>query len=144
MHISKSILLKISGAVWLGVGMMLLNLGAHFLIELGPTGNEWTLICLIILAVMIGQVKGRTVLAKVATRSFHRISAISHRTTIKDLYTRKDFIVIGLMMLLGMSMKSLGLPPAVRGFIDIAVGTGLVQGALRYFRHSVSMSVKSE
>lgn len=142
MHLSKSILLKISGAVWLGVGMMLLNLGAHFLMETGTKDNEWPILGLIILSVMIGQVKGRTVLAKVATRSTARLEAISHKTTIKDLYTKKDLIVVGLMMLLGMSMKSFGLPAAVRGFIDVAVGTGLIQGALCYFRHSVTVKAK--
>jgi hypothetical protein len=142
MRISKPILLKISGAVWLGVGMMLLNLGAHFLMEIGPTGNEWPILGLIILSVMIGQVKGRTVLAKVAARSSARLEAISHKTTLMDLYTKKDLIVVGLMMLLGMSMKSFSLPAAVRGFIDVAVGTGLIQGALCYFRHSVTMKIK--
>src|SRR5690348_4629307 len=107
----KKFLLQIQGVVWLLVGAMLLNLGAHFLLEIKPEGNEMFLIGCIIGAVILGQIKGRTVLTKVAERNFQRIASLPS-TTIKDLYTRKDLIIIGGMMLLGMSMKYFGLPVA--------------------------------
>ena len=138
----KKFLLQIQGVVWLLVGAMLLNLGAHFLLEIKPEGNEMFLIGCIIGAVILGQIKGRTVLTKVGERNFQRIASLSC-TTIKDLYTRKDLFIIGGMMLLGMGMKYFGLPVALRGSIDIAVGTALIQGSLRHFHHSLSHKLES-
>ncbi|HXF29174.1 MAG TPA: hypothetical protein VN457_04935 [Chlamydiales bacterium] len=133
---SHKTLLRISGAVWFAIGLMLLNLGLHFIMEIDPKNNETMIMVLIVSAVLIGHFKGRFMLGKVAAKSFDRISKLPNPTNIQNLYTKGNLIVIGLMMLLGMSIKYVGLSPTVRGFIDVAVGTALIQGSMRYFAFS--------
>ncbi len=124
-----STLYALSGIIWLGVGVMLLNLGLGFLC----TAQEVNYL-LIAIAIIIGFAKGRFVLQKAALRSHERIAKLENPTTLSQLYTRSNILLIAFMMGLGMLMKSLNLPNEIRGFIDTAVGCALMQGSLAYFR----------
>ncbi len=124
-----STLYAISGIIWLGIGMMLLNLGLGFL-----CASQDVNYILIALGIIIGFAKGRFVMQKAALRSHERIAKLENPTTISQLYTRSNILIIACMMGLGMLMKILQLPNDVRGFIDTAVGCALMQGSLAYFR----------
>lgn len=135
MQVSHRTLLNISGIVWLAIGVMLLNLGIRFIMDgsFMQAENQFGAIILIALALITGNIKGRFVLRKAAMRSFERIKLLSNPTPLSNIYSKANYILIGLMMGIGMGMKYLGIPPDVRGFIDIAVGAALIQGALCYF-----------
>ena len=112
-------LLIVSGAVWLVIGTFLLSLGLRFIFE----GSEEAMVRVVLIGVaaLVGGLKGTFVLGKVARRSFDRISAIKEPTSLRDLYTKGNLVVIAFMMMLGMGMKYIGLAPLVRGFIDVGV-----------------------
>ncbi len=46
----------------------------------------------------------------------------------------KTYVIILCMMSLGKIMTFLEVRPDIRGLVDIAVGTALLQGAVQYFR----------
>jgi hypothetical protein len=153
MKFSHKTLYAISGAIWLVIGMMLLNLGLKFVMHgfQGPTfvadgysslfptlasisgGNDNASIILIVFAILVGFIKGRTVLQKAAMRSFDRISKLSNPTSLSNLYNRANLLLIFVMMGLGMLMNLFQMSFDIRGFIDIAVGCGLMQGSVAYF-----------
>jgi hypothetical protein len=49
-------------------------------------------------------------------------------------------MLMGIMILLGLSMKWLGLPIEIRGTIDVAIGSALMNGGIAYFRTAFAVS----
>lgn len=151
---SHSTLYALSGIIWMGVGIMLLNLGLGFLMNGFQTGvfvvdgysglfswmatltgaADYAAIAFIMLSLVAGIAKGRFVMAKAAQKSAMRISKLSNPTAITNLYSRSNLILLAIMMGMGMVMKVLALPYDIRGSIDVAVGCALMQGSLAYFR----------
>jgi hypothetical protein len=156
MRLSHSTLYAISGAVWMIIGVFLLNLGLQLMMQ-GAKGEAFSLegysplfvwlstlfsgfenaiIVLIILSIVVGFFKGRFVLRKVAARTHQRLQAFENPTSIANVYTKANYAVIIGMMMLGMAMRYFNIPNDIRGPIDIAVGTALMQGAIAYFHLS--------
>jgi hypothetical protein len=159
MRISKAAWIAISGLIWFVVGVGLLTMGLHFIIhkaqiELGETtsliakisplagGREQAALALITIGLIIGFIKGRFVLAKTVKRVSERILSLEPPLKLSQVYSRGYLFLIGGMVLLGMSMKYLGFPADIRGLIDVAIGSALMNGASVYFR--VAMHVRKE
>ena len=134
---SHQTLVYLSGLIWLAVWIFLLRLGLGLL--LGESLESLTLTLVGVSAFVIGYFKGRYVLGKSATRGIDRIRQMPNPTSIGNIYSLKYYLLLGGMILLGISIKYLGLPNAVRGFVDIAIGMALLTGALIYFRHAGEM-----
>jgi hypothetical protein len=147
--LSHSRLYSISAVVWLLIGCFLLNRGLGLLAN-GFTsfegysslfvwiasiagGFENAALLFIILALVVGYVKGRIVLHKVALESGARIASFENPTSIKNLYSLKNWLVMGLMVLLGSILRYFEVPYDVRGFFAAAVGMALLQGSLTFF-----------
>lgn len=151
---SHSTLYALSGIIWMGVGIMLLNMGLGFLMNGFQSGvfvsegysglfswiasltgaADYAAIVLIMLSLVVGIAKGRFVMAKAAQKSATRISKLANPTAITNLYSRSNLILLAIMMGMGMLMKVLSFPCDIRGCIDVAVGCALMQGSLAYFR----------
>jgi len=152
--VSHRTLYILSGAVWMIIGVMLLNLGIGFLMHgVSATGftqegysslftsvasmtssSENAAIALVAIAFFIGIAKGRLVMQKAAMKTSLRLAKLQNPTSLSNLYSKSNLLIIAVMMTLGMSMKYLALPYDIRGIIDTAVGCALIQGALCYFR----------
>lgn len=153
MNFKHSTLITLSGLVWLAVGTSLLSLGLNLLLSGTQTGQlltnpypwleglapilgslEYAAVILIALGLFIGYFKGRYVLAKSAEKGVVHIRSLPAPAPLHKMYSIKNYVLIALMMGLGMSIKALGIPSDIRGFIDIAVGAALIQGAVAYFK----------
>ncbi len=157
MRLSLSQVGLVSGIVWLVVGGWLLSFGlglagsALQVALLTPEsidpflsmvaqligGVDRAGVVIIAAALLIGYLKGRFVLIKSVRRVLARAQNIGLPIPLNKLYGKGYLMLIAGMMLLGMSMKWLALPNAVRGFVDIAVGSALINGALLFFRASL-------
>lgn len=154
MKTRHSTLFALSGIIWMGIGIMLLNLGLGFLMH-GFQGNvfiqdgysgffmwlsqtingyDYAAVFLIAIGLVVGFAKGRFMLQKAAYKSHARISKLANPTSVTNLYSRGNLILIAIMMGMGMLMKVLNLSYDIRGTIDVAVGCALMQGSLAYFR----------
>ncbi len=149
----------ISGCVWLGIGCLLTFKGL-FLIALAmiadlgssyPLVNlctklfresERSILFLVFLAVILGLIKGRFVLANTVKRTVKRLLLIPSPLKIQYLFPWSYVILVIGMMSLGMSLKYLPIPKDVRGFIDIAVGSALINGAFIYFKHATLLKIE--
>ena len=153
MKLKPSILIVISGLVWLAVGVFLMQLGVGFLLEGYTTaatngsgtplinwispyagGFELAALFLVVVALYIGYLKGRYVLGKAAQRGVARILAMPKPIPLSKIYAPRYYLLLGLMILIGMSMKWLGFSNDWRGFIDVAIGAALINGSIIYFR----------
>lgn len=153
MKLSHVKLIMISGLVWFGIGVYLLQLGLNLILKgvhspdlslneypllrsISPyTGTlETAVVVLVVLALFIGYFKGRYVLGKSAKRGVNRILSFSNPAPLVNLYSGKYYLLLGGMVALGISIKYLGLSNDVRGFIDAIIGSALINGAMIYFR----------
>lgn len=158
---SKTTWIAISGAIWFIVGMGLMVLGLNFIVmkarfdltetssliaRLSPVagGREQAAMALIIMGLIIGFLKGRFVLVKTVQRVVHRIVSLQPPIKISQVYSKGYILLIAGMILLGMSMKWLAIPQEIRGTIDVAIGSALINGAMAYFRSAFSVNKQLE
>lgn len=153
LKLKHTTLIVISGLIWTVVGISLLSLGIGFVMEGSGTtkpanfplmsflkqytGNfEQAALLVTVMGLAIGYFKGRFVLGKSAKKGIERILSFSNPTHIKNIYSAKYYVLLLFMVTLGISIKYLGIPKDVRGMIDIAIGSALINGAMFYFRAS--------
>lgn len=153
MKLSHAKLITISGLVWFAIGLYLLQLGLNLLLEgardaalaksqypllkglLPYIGSlEAAAMLLVVVALFIGYFKGRYALGKSAKRGVQRILTFPNPMPLKNIYSGKYYILLGSMVLLGISIKYLGLSNDVRGVIDAIIGSALINGAMIYFK----------
>ncbi len=151
MRLSRVTWIAISGVIWFIVGVGLLTLGLNFIVykaqidfqettsliaKIAPLagGREQAALTLIVIGLVIGFIKGRFVLAKTVRRVVERILKLDPPIKFSQVYSKRYLLLIVGMILLGLSMKWLGLPMEIRGMIDVAIGSALMNGAVAYFR----------
>lgn len=151
MRLSKTLWITISGVIWLIVGIGLLTLGLNFIVHKAQIDFQETTsliakitplagsrqqaaLLLITLGLVIGFIKGRFVLTKTVRRVVERIMSRQPPIRFSEVYSRGYLLLIGGMILMGLSMKWLGLPEDIRGLVDVAIGSALMNGASAYFR----------
>jgi hypothetical protein len=148
-------LIVFSGLLWLGIGAYLLTLGMRFVVgvaqgAVGDTtsliaifsplagGREQAALLLIIIGLLIGFLKGRFVFTKTVQKVVQRIISLPMPIKLSQVYGARYLGLIGGMILLGMSLKWFHLPLEIRGMIDVAIGSALMNGALLYFRSAAA------
>jgi hypothetical protein len=156
MSLSKTAWIAISGIIWFVVGIGLLTLGMNFIVSTAQApvqdahsimswlssfsgGSEQAALVLITMGLIAGFMKGRFVLVKTTKRVISRILALKDPVSFSQVYSKGYFFLIGGMVLLGMSMKWIHFPVELRGFVDVAVGSALMNGASAYFRAALSV-----
>jgi hypothetical protein len=148
--VSHMTLIVLSGLVWLGVGCMLLPLGINFVVEsllqehamlprpvlnfIAPYvgGVDSAALVWIACMLLLGTIKGRRVFVKSVRRSVDRILSLPNPASISKIYSPGYYALLASMILLGILARFTSLD--IRGGVDIAVGTALINGAMLYFR----------
>ena len=150
MRFSHRTLIFISGGIWLLVGILLLTRGISLLMfTLAKTGAPFPLLdfltrfvgrreegvlLLVALGLGLGFAKAKWVLAKSAHRVVKRIFSLSPPVALAKVYSLSYLLLLLGMIVLGISMKWIGLPFDIRGLVNLFVGSALVNGAFVYFR----------
>ena len=141
MKLQPRTLIIISGLIWFAIGLWLLNLGINFLVEASKDPrkaviifSETALFVLLAFALLVGFFKGKFVLSKTVERNTARLKDANSLTA---LFTPAYLILIAVMVGLGILVRFL--PLDVRGFVDVAIGAALVNGAMLYFRKAATL-----
>lgn len=154
LKLSHSNMTFLSATIWFAIGFFLLQLGLRLLFD--ATGNfeastpllnafqsilpaQETAIVITALALYVGFLKAKHILSKTANRSVSHIRSLPNPGDIRLMYSRNYYFLLGGMVLLGISFKYLGLPNDVRGFIDILIGSALINGAVHYYRIAIDL-----
>ena len=143
-----------SGFIWMAVGASLLYKGLTLIVHcfemrsygaLFKTISKWAgsaeqaVLFLVCIGLFLGLLKGRLILAKSVRRVMSYILALPLPLKVSTVFPKSYLITICVMMCLGMSMRFLPITDDVRGLVDVAVGSGLMNGALLYFRHAMEV-----
>lgn len=148
-------LIALSGAVWFAVGLYLLPLGIGFLMKSAEQSARFAgqapllenlsflpveQVALLVLAVAlgVGYVKSKYVFAKAVQKGVARIRSLPTPAPFYSIYTPRYLILLGAMVLLGISLKYVGLPLDIRGFVDVAIGAALINGSVLYFKEAAA------
>jgi hypothetical protein len=152
MKFSKRTWVVISGGTWIAIGVMLLMKGLKFIVATTEMTDGTPLLSrlasmigsrqqagllIISAALLVGFIKGRTVLAKTVKRIADRIHAGDQTLSMDQVYDRKYYVILGIMVGIGMAFRFLPVPLDVRGFIDVTIGSALINGAMLYFRQLI-------
>lgn len=146
--LSHSAMTFFSGLTWIIIGFFLLEIGLRLLFApFDPNAylplfnafqnlfsSKETAILLTAVALYIGFLKGKHVLKKSAARNIHHIKSLPNPAPIQNMYQWKYYILLVAMIALGISIKYLGIPNDIRGFIDVAIGSALINGAMHYIQ----------
>jgi hypothetical protein len=116
--------------MWLSIGLLLLYKGVVCFRETSSTTATIWCGC----ALFVGFLKGRFIFTKTVGRITRRIHSLPSPISFRTVYPPAYWILIGSMMGLGMAMKHLPISLDIRGFVDVAVGSALMNGSLLYFR----------
>ena len=159
---NRAPLFRVASITWFGLGLFLMTRGIDLVVQDAPKpmtselpGTEmspmfhWicntltgqpleTSLFLIIIGLLIGMVKSKVIFQKVVQRNTERILSIEGQHSLFQAFAPKDYIVMVVMMLFGMLLRTVGVYDDIRGIILIAVGAGLIQGAVLYIRQRQS------
>lgn len=136
-----------SGLVWFGAGVSLLYKGLKF-ISLGILApdslssrmqgifgsSQQAATAIVASALLVGLIKGRFVLARTVKRVVNRIRGLPLPIRFSQVYAPSYWILIASMVSLGVLLRFLPIPVDLRGWIDVAIGSALINGAMLYFR----------
>jgi hypothetical protein len=148
MNVKKWIV--VSGFSWLAIGAYLLVKGlkwmklsrdepASFATWIGEAVGsvEQGIMLLICVALLIGFVKGRFVLSRTVDRIVAHLSMQKPPIRFAQAYDKKYYFILAVMMGLGMGMRFLPIPLDIRGFVDVTIGSALMNGSMLYFRKAL-------
>jgi len=143
-------LIFFSGMLWFAIGMGLLFLGLNLITHaIGNPSHSYPLlqrltfllgtpengaVAMIAFALFIGYFKGRYALGKSAQRVVKRIRSFPNPCSIFKMYSWPYYLLILSMILLGSSFRYFGLSEDIRGFVDVIIGSALINGGMIYFR----------
>jgi len=128
-------ILLFTGLMWLAIGFMLTLKGLNLLVGAMPVTSQQTCMFLICTALLIGFIKGRFVLSKTVKKVSVHLLSQKGDLKINEAYPKSYRFILAGMVLLGFVVKMLPIPKTALGFVDLAIGSALVQGALHYFRY---------
>ena len=108
------------------------------------TSRETSAVLLIALGLFIGYFKATKVLHKVAKRTVDQVNTLPADASITAVFGPRYWLLIALMMFLGMAIRFFGVPEDVRGLIDVAVGSALLNGSMVYFRSALEVKASAQ
>lgn len=131
----KKTSLTIVGIIWFLVGLGLSIAGVNWILQLG-IGPK--LIIFISSAVLIGLLKGKFVLQKVAMKYYKRSDIVQFNDNdiffgwVK-IFGVKGFILIALMMTMGSYLRHSNIDRPILGIVYLAVGIALLYASKIFF-----------
>ncbi|MBU0673975.1 MAG: hypothetical protein KJ950_04970 [Proteobacteria bacterium] len=105
--------------LWSCIGVMLIWRGENM------TGGVGGLL-LVVVAIILGTLKSRFVLDRVALKNMNRIIERGDSACIGGVYSTKTWILVLFMIVLGRLLRASPLPPWLVGLIYITVGWALL------------------
>lgn len=117
--VNRSVHLFIAPLLWTAIGCMLMVRGWGWL---GGHSGQW----LVVVAVALGTLKSKFILDITARHSIQRLITFKDGTCIGAVYSWKTWMLVGLMMVAGITIRQLTEPGLLVGTIYCGVGWALV------------------
>lgn len=146
MRLQKWNAILFTGLVWLTIGFFLTMKGLKWIVYGMPADGflckhlgsvQHASLVLIMFSLMLGFIKGRFVMVKTIQRVVRHILSQEGCLKTSSLYPKSYYIILTAMIFLGITCKFLPIPKIFLGFIDLTIGSALINGAMLYLRYSL-------
>ena len=127
--VRKKWLYFVSGVLWLLVGLFFCLRAFFWLKPLALKG-----LGLFSLALVLSFLVGRLGLSRIAFRNLRRLDEQPDKICCFAFQPWRSYLIIGLMILLGVTLRRSSLPRPLLGFLYAVMGGGLVTASFFYFR----------
>lgn len=135
--VDKRILVLLSGLMWSGVGIMLLNLAFRWLLQSSASPGIGYGFAGTALALMIHHFG----FLKLVDLNIKRITAKEGKVCIFGFQPWKSYLIIAVMIGLGTILRSSDLPRQYLAIIYIGFGGAMILSSIRYFRIFIKLFV---
>ncbi len=128
--VSKYWLLTLAGLVWSTTGVMLCLLAYRWFITIRWSGA----IPLGLISILLALAVYRFGFSKIAQMNIRRLCLLTERTCIFAFQTWKGYLIIGLMILLGSTLRSSMIPKYYLAILYTTIGGALFLASFSYYR----------
>ncbi len=131
--VPKTVLLFVSGAMWLGVGIMLDSMAASWL-NLAP---ETAALISAGVGLLAGVLVHRLGFVHIVDKNLKRILPMEGKRCLFAFMPIKSYFLVALMVGMGITLRHSPLPKVYLAAIYLCMGTAMVLSSLRYLRYFV-------
>ena len=128
--VHHKLLLGLAGAMWLGVGIMLVVMAVHWLQSYD--GNMWYFAIPGFIGALVIHHYG---FLRIVDRNLGRISRLSVRSCIFSFISWRSYVIIAIMAGMGFILRHSAIPKQYLSSVYLAIGMALMLSSIRYFRH---------
>ena len=129
--VSKYWLFALAGLMWSGVGVMLCRLAYGWLAEFSRIrAGSFGLV-----GIALAMAAYRFVFAGIVQKNIDRLFEYSEKVCIFAFQAWKSYLVIGLMIGLGITLRLSPLPKDILSIVYITIGGALLLGSFKYYRY---------
>ncbi len=128
--VSKYWLLTLAGLAWSTTGVMLCRLAYRWF-----TAIRWSgAVPLGLIGILLASAAYRFGFSKIAQKNIKRLCLLTERTCVFAFQTWKGYLIIGLMVLLGITLRSSMIPRHYLAVLYTTIGGALFLASFSYYR----------
>jgi hypothetical protein len=135
---------RIAMTMWAVGGGSLTAMGVSRLLEAFQHNpalvNPMVLVPGLLAALVIGIVKGRTVLRKAALANIERLNAMAGPALLRQVYPLRSWILIAVMIGLAVALNVFNVDLFWRGIVNLGIGIALIIGSANYLQAPASVA----
>jgi len=133
--VDKKILVLIAGAMWCGVGLMLIRYAIIWLsvLDLAP------LVIFGISGFIAGLIIHRFGFLRLANKNLKRLLPLTEKRCLFSFMTWKSYLIVPVMVSMGIFLRHSDIPKPYLSILYNGIGFGLFLSGVRYFRFFVAL-----
>jgi hypothetical protein len=133
--VDKKFLILLAGAVWCGVGIMLISFAISWLTDYQGKGRFLFYMAGFLAAMPIHHFG----FLKLVNKNLLRLMPITEKRCLFSFITWKSYLIIVLMVSMGIALRHSPIPKQYLSILYNGIGLGLFLSGIRYFRISFSL-----
>ena len=127
--VPKTWLIALAGLMWSVVGLMLCRLAYHWLVVV-----RWReVVPLELLGVVFALTAHQFLFCRIAQKNIVRLSLLTEKTCVFAFQRWKSYLLIGLMIIIGVVVRSLPIPRPYMAILYTTIGGALFLASLQYY-----------
>jgi hypothetical protein len=135
LEVDKKVLVLLSGAMWCGVGIMLVTFAVTWLTAYSGEGTKIFYMCGFVAAMPIHHFG----FLKLADKNLGRLLLFDEKKSIFTFMTWKSYIIVVIMVSMGIALRHSAIPKQYLSILYNGIGLALFLSGIRYLRFFVQL-----
>jgi hypothetical protein len=133
--VDKKFLILLAGALWCGVGIMLISFAISWLAGYQGKGRFLFYLAGFLAAMPIHHFG----FLKLVNKNLHRLMPVTEKRCLFSFITWKSYLIIVIMVSMGIALRHSRIPKQYLSILYNGIGLGLFLSGTKYFRVSFSL-----